>query len=422
MNLNVFKTKMISLLSEVQSLIETTSNPAQLELINGLFDSLCNLVSFLEDEVNIRVLQDYSERDADHRNLCPLDNLCESVLNKLDDIESLLKSETSGSFLFQSAQSQVASPGNWQKNSLILSSLTNKLRNSSFVNLLAAFKVLKHLEGHNKTLIILGPNGSGKTSFANYMKKLESHVKVIPASKPIRANGHIPSIYNSTLADFNEKLYSDSIPEENLLQKLIIGLCTEHDDIQSALGIIDSDLKSAEEIERLKSKNIYALKCNEIEMLLLDEAIFKKVLEQIFKEIREFDAFKEEFFVKINERKQYIIKRLVKTQIDEKLRHSIIDDKNNKTKEEIKTNLKNIFDDLDVDKMWTKCEEKITNIISEKDYENALRYCCLEHNEVINGVVKRFVSDYATLALGVLSTDNQLSTDIRNKYFPEIDV
>ena len=69
-----------------------------------------------------------------------------------------------------------------------------------------------------------------------------------------------------------------------------------------------------------------------------------------------------------------------------------------------------------------ECETKITDIINRKDYEEALRYCCLEHTEVIVGVGKRFVSDYATIALGVLGDDAQLSASIKAKYFSEINV
>ena len=76
-----------------------------------------------------------------------------------------------------------------------------------------------------------------------------------------------------------------------------------------------------------------------MEMLLLDEAIFKKVLAHLYKPASDFDAFKNVFFAKLSERKQHIVKRLVKNQIDERLRSSITDDKNNKTKEAIKANL-----------------------------------------------------------------------------------
>ena len=57
-------------------------------------------------------------------------------------------------------------------------------------------------------------------------------------------------------------------------------------------------------------------------MLLIDEEIFKKALERVFKQEYLFENFKQSLFCKLEERKSYIIKRLVKTQVDEKLRNS----------------------------------------------------------------------------------------------------
>lgn len=157
-------------------------------------------------------------------------------------------------------------------------------------------------------------------------------------------------------------------------------------------------------------------------MLLLDEAIFKKVLARLYKSEVEFDRFKDAFFAKLNERKNHIVKRLVKTQIDEKLRCSIIDDRNNKTKDEIKANLSSIFDSLDVDMMWQECETKLTDILTQMNYDEVLKYCCLGHTEIIVGVTARFVENYSTIALGVLREDKELSANIRSKYFAEIEV
>ena len=70
--------------------------------------------------------------------------------------------------------------------------------------------------------------------------------------------------------------------------------------------------------------------------------------------------------------------------------------------------------------LWNACEAKISDIISQTDYEEALHYCCLEHTEVIVGVVKRFVNDYANVALGVLRSDKDLASYIKAKYFSEI--
>ena len=631
-----FKAKVLEITSEATSLLSIVTTQSYIPQLNNLLDSFTTLMAFVNDEQNLAVLDNYSGQEQ-----CPLDILCKNLSVKLNEIESLLKKE-----IFDylrpttdaATQSAVRTAIRLSHNSQELVSLTNKLNDQNFKNLLSAYDILKHLRGHNKTLVILGPNGSGKTSFANHIKGVENHVKVIPASKPIMATGYMSTIYNSTIDIFNNEIYAGGVLKEDLLQKLIIGICTQHDSIarkyydtgikseettyervkkifddffdvkldnssfgekklkakkdggapfefnamsdgervaffyistviaapqksfiivdepenhlnpaiynkiwdrlitersdcqfifishtmefinarsnfelvkiknyvrpnkfefeflgdaldniqpefiveivgsrkpilfcegskidydykiyeklfgskytviptgnclavensvdacnlhastysiQSAIGIVDSDLKSAEEIEKLKTKNVFSLRCNEIEMLLLDESIFKKVLQQIFKPEAVFNDFKTAFFNKLNERKQYIIKRLVKTQIDEKLRSSIIDDKNNKTKDEIKNNVANIFGNIDVDILWNDCDTKITDIISRKDYEEALRYCCLEHTEIIVGVGKRFVSEYATIALGVLGQDKELCEHIRTKYFSEINV
>ena len=190
---------------------------------------------------------------------------------------------------------------------------------------------------------------------------------------------------------------------------------------EKSIGIIDSDMKSEEEILALNDKNIYCLKCNEIEMLLLDESIFEKVLKHLFRNGEEFNEYKKEFFRKINERKDYIIRRFVKTKVDGKLKKSVIDDKNNITKEEIRSNLCSIFKSIKLDDIWDKCEERINNIILNKNYEEAIRYCCLEHKEIIGGVVNKFVKDdYEKIALGLLTEDEELSSVIRDKYFSEI--
>ena len=637
MNINAFKEKVQNTEAEARLLVGAISNPTHINSLNNFLDTIVSLIDFLNDDLSLNVLENYDNKSEEAKDNCPLDILCKNVLQKLTDAEPFLKKEI---FDFLRPENNPSGARPFPRGthfSQEFTSLSDKLKDPALQNLLSAFDILKHLEGHNKTLIVLGPNGSGKTSFANHIKNVETHIKVIPASKPIKAVGHIPNMYNSTIATYNEEIYRGGSLDQDLLQKLIVGLCTEHDNaarkyydtdvkaeettyekvksifdeffevkldnsafankemkakkdggqpfkfndmsdgervaffyiatvmaapkqsfivvdepenhlnpaiynkiwnklidvrndcqfifishtmdfinarsnfelvkiksfvrpnkfefeflgtalddipteliveivgsrkpilfcegsktdydykvyenlfghrytvipagnclavensvdacnlhastysIQSALGIIDSDLKSAEEIDRLKAKNVYSLRCNEIEMLLLDESIFKKVLAHLYKPTSVFEAFKTAFFSKLDERKQHIVKRLVKTQIDEKLRSSIIDDKNNKTKDEIKANLSAIFSGLNVDTLWTDCENKITDIISHKNYEEALRYCCLEHTEVLVGVGKRFVSDYATIALGVLSEDSQLASQIRTKYFSEID-
>jgi len=641
MDFQSLETNVTTLKTKAETLVEAVTNPHHKTTLSNFITSITKLSGFLDDAQNVKVLNDYDKKPNANKDNCPLDILCKDLFVKLVAVERLLVS-TVFDYMHPENQPTSNEPGQQimrtvQYNTTTFSELENALNALFTNNLLSAFEVLKYLGGHNKTLIILGANGSGKTSFANYLKSVETHVKVIPASKPIKAMGYVPSIYNSTVGAYNNEIYNGGDLREDLLQKLIIGLCTEHDNaarkfydtgtkddttfekvkrifddffdveldnsnfgnkqmqakkagqdafpfnnmsdgervaffyiatviiappqsfivvdepenhlnpaiynkiwnrlmevrndcqfifishtmefinarsdfelvkikrfnypnkfefeflgctledlssdfivevvgsrktilfcegsktdydykvyenlfgdkytviptgncasvensvdacnahattysIQSAVGIIDSDLRSDAEINLLKAKKVYSLKCNEIEMLLLDEVIFKKVLAQIYKAENNFVAFKTAFFAKLTERKQHIIKRLVKTQIDEKLKSSVIDDKANKTQEELKENLASIFGGLDVDILWTTCDAKITDIITRQDYDAALQYCCLEHTEVIVGVGKPFVTDYATIALGVLKDDATIAAAIKIKYFADFDL
>lgn len=155
-------------------------------------------------------------------------------------------------------------------------------------------------------------------------------------------------------------------------------------------------------------------------MLLLDEFIFQAVLDHFFNETQSFAQFKEKFFNKLNNRKEHIISRLVKTQVDDKLRSSVIDDKQYKTKEGMKDNLHKIFAQIDIDNIWNTYDKKLNNIIEHKNYDEALKFCCLGHGEIINGIANTFAPRYSEIALGLLGDNKSLADNIRNKYFPEL--
>ncbi len=636
MNIDDFKAKVIAIANEVKIATDKISEQEQIKPFENMLSSLKILTEFVDDELNISVLKKNCLNSNSESVQCPLEVVCKNVWERLDEIDQLLKPDFRDYLC--NIKERIGSGDRIPYVNQDINRLISKVSDTTFVNLISTYKVLKHLDGHNKTLIILGPNGSGKTSFANFLKNLDTHVKVIPASKPIKAVGHIPSIYNSSLANYNDELYRGGVLNQDLLQKLIIGMCTEHDDIarkymdtgkkdkestyekvkdifdaffevkldnsafsikamkakkqdgipfdfnsmsdgervaffyiatviaapyqsfiivdepenhlnpaiynkiwekliekrkdcqfifishtiefvsarsnyelakiksfiypdkfefdflgdslndiqseliveilgsrkpilfcegsksdydyrvyeslfgekytivpagncisversveacniyattynlQTAIGIVDSDLKSDGEIELLRKKQIFTLSCNEIEMLLIDEKIFKKALERVFKQESLFENFKQSLFCKLEERRSYIIKRLVKTQVDEKLRNAIIDDKHNKTKEDIKTNFSHIIEMIDIDKLWQENESKLLSIISNREYDEALKICCLEHGEIISGLGNTIIPDYAAIALGVLRENDNLAIAIRKKYFPNISI
>ena len=211
---------------KVIAILRDKDQLGQLEILVTSFGDFCE---FLNDELNISVLKKYCLNSDGNIEKCTLGLLCKNVWEKLDEIYRLFNeySNNHSPKIDGHTDTGIYMPYSFQD----LRRLSNKITDVPFVNLLSAYKVLKHLDGHSKTLIILGPNGSGKTSFANFLKNMDVHVKVIPASKPLKAAGHIPNIYNSSLSNYNDELYKGGVLNHDLMQKLIIGMCTDHDDI-----------------------------------------------------------------------------------------------------------------------------------------------------------------------------------------------
>lgn len=183
-------------------------------------------IEFMSDHKNKQVLQEY---DGIREEKYPLDVICNELFMKIRNVDdNLLLVDNS---MINSKEHQNI----W--NSAELGNLRDSLHQLTSSNLLKVFPVLRLLKGHNKTLIVMGPNGSGKTSFANYLRNESDFVKVIPANKPITVDGNAQYNFTSTIENYNKELYGDKqnynylASKNGLLQKLIVGICNEHDDI-----------------------------------------------------------------------------------------------------------------------------------------------------------------------------------------------
>ena len=148
MNFYEYKEKVLSINVEAHLLVGNISDPNHLNMLNTLITSLSTLVDFVNEDLS--VLDNYSSKAPEDQDTCPLDILCKKVLQKLTDIESLLKKEIFDFLKPENNQTSArAFPRNLY-NSQEFNALSNKLKDQSFTNLLSAFSVLKHLEGHRK--------------------------------------------------------------------------------------------------------------------------------------------------------------------------------------------------------------------------------------------------------------------------------
>ena len=185
----------------------------------------------------------------------------------------------------------------------------------------------------------------------------------------------------------------------------------------NAIGIIDFDNRNDDEIEKLRNKKIFVTKFNEIEMLLLDEEIIRKVLDKFTKEKidEKVNKFEEEFFKLIEEQKEKIVFDFIKKIVDQKINNYKI---KSKKVEQINTELITFIKELKCEKEYKIFHRLIEKNLQEKNYNNLLKYCNLK-KEVSKGLAnKELVSLYEEQAIGAIRTT--LSDYIIDKYFNEI--
>ena len=180
-----------------------------------------------------------------------------------------------------------------------------------------------------------------------------------------------------------------------------------------AFGIIDNDLRTDEEINRLEAESIFSTKYLEIEMLLCDEEVIKTVLTANYYEMSKLEAFKELFIKKMDERKTEVATRRLKKIYENMLNRTTYD-----TKIDIIENINTLHKDLlSVDKSEDFLK-KISNLIAKKDYQGLIELCTLEHKEITWAIANPTLDNhYEEKAKNHLLKNTELQEAIKKKYF-----
>lgn len=136
-------------------------------------------------------------------------------------------------------------------------------------------------------------------------------------------------------------------------------------------GIIDRDYRSNNEIESLKSNNIYTLGVAEVENLFL--------VEELLIVVNEIMAFNDK--TRIDRIKEYIIEDRFQKEINRQICESVVSELkyqlsiveiSRKNEAEAKQALKDLYDSISYDSINTECENKYYAALESKDYKDIL--------------------------------------------------
>jgi hypothetical protein len=232
-----------------------------------------------------------------------------------------------------------------------------------------------------------------------YTLLFENQVVVIPVG------GH-KDVINNTKAYNNSKLFDGE-----------------------AYGIIDKDYHGEEALCNYEQNKIYHLEFNEIEMFLITNEILECVLTSIYPPDKSsvlMKKFKDEVINEIQTKKDYIINESIKFHIDEK--SFTIDSKQLKDTEPkfVKYNAKNIkdyfcnlIDDIKIDEKIKELDNKISKLVKENKYEEALKVSNLKYLFYYT-TKKEFCLDYKSSCIFRIQNDKDLRKTLRDTYFSKL--
>ena len=191
----------------------------------------------------------------------------------------------------------------------------------------------------------------------------------------------------------------------------------------TAYGIIDNDWMNESSIQEQKEQNIFVLPFNEVEMMLVDEAVVKSCLhfDDDKEKQQKFENFQQSIIESCKEKKDKIISLALKKRVDEFLEGNCI--QNNKpTKEDVEEFLKNLVNEFDASSTVDNITFIVEESLNSSDFSEILKICNLK-NEIINhrGNTK-IVPNFKDKALKRIALDNDLQKELRQKYFEELEM
>lgn len=166
----------------------------------------------------------------------------------------------------------------------------------------------------------------------------------------------------------------------------------------NAIGIIDRDEREENDIEILKKKNVYVLPCNEVEMIFLH------------KELEQYTGLNEEyydlFYKKLNTEKEKIILKYIKKKIKLYFENNSVIEEYDFQK--FKKEYDNWKSEINVDELYEYYNNKIEEIVSQKDYCEFLKICSIKKANKLD-----LNNNFYEEQLSKLIIDDEYKSDIR---------
>lgn len=219
------------------------------------------------------------------------------------------------------------------------------------------------------------------------------------------------------------KLYSILLKEYTVIpagghRKVIDYTCAYNESslfMKGAIGIIDGDCHLPEQLSAWAEKGIFTLSVNEVENLLCDEIILSAAIEQFHSGDAALSNYYTMFWKCFEDDKEQQAIWYVNNYLNNRFKENFLHEKRNIGS--LKTELRSITSDEEVDLLYEKRIQMLSEIISQRDYQKGL--CLVDFKGKLTGyIVKTTIVDkYVDRVLDLLKKNNELANSVRGKYF-----
>ncbi|EQC78338.1 ABC transporter, ATP-bindingprotein-relatedprotein [Streptococcus sp. HSISM1] len=147
----------------------------------------------------------------------------------------------------------------------------------------------------------------------------------------------------------------------------------------TAYGIIDNDWMDESSIQANKEEGIFVLPLNEVEMILVDEAVVKSCLpfDDDKEKQRKFENFQQSIIKSCKEKKEKIISIALKKRLDEFMGSHFIE-KSEPNEHDAYVFLDSLTSEFDVDSTFNKIKSIVEESLDSSDFSRILKICNLK--------------------------------------------
>ena len=188
----------------------------------------------------------------------------------------------------------------------------------------------------------------------------------------------------------------------------------------TAYGIIDNDWMDESSIQENKEEGIFVLPFNEVEMILVDEAVVKSCLpfDDDKEKQRKFENLQQSIIESCKAKKDKIISIALKKRLDEFMESHLIEI-SEPNEHDAHVFLDSLSSKFDVDSTFNKINSIVEESLASSDFSRILKICNLKKEIIDYRGNTQITPKFKEKALSRIALDSELSILLRTKYFSE---